>query len=273
MQNLDFAHRIGVSNLCLRGLSPSAAIDQTLEAGFAALEFTPISYGGPEAFSPAERRELRRQLSRFKVVTVHSSGMGGANICSADPARREHARRRYLELVGFARDVEADVLTVHPGGMDPEGPTKEEVFAQNVEFGKEMAHAAGTAAMQLGYELFDARIGRQIGRKNFGVLFDIGHASRRAPAVDTTAVLAMIDELSDQTVQYHVHGVGEAEKKVDHLPFASNTWLDYERLVPHILASGFRGPLILEIGIRTENWAANLQDCVVARQDLVQLAK
>ena len=190
MQNLDFAHRIGVSNLCLRGLSPSAAIDQTLEAGFAALEFTPISYGGPEAFSPAERRELRRQLSRFKVVTVHSSGMGGANICSADPARREHARRRYLELVGFARDVEADVLTVHPGGMDPEGPTKEEVFAQNVAFGKEMAHAAGTAAMQLGYELFDARIGRQIGRKNFG-----------------------------------------------------------------------------------ENWAANLQDCVVARQDLVQLAK
>ena len=79
--------------------------------------------------------------------------------------------------------------------------------------------------------------------------------------------------MSDQTVQYHVHGVGEAEKKVDHLPFASNTWLDYERLVPHILASGFRGPLILEIGIRTENWAANLQDCVVARQDLVQLAK
>ena len=273
MKNLDFAHRIGVSTLCLRGLSPSAAIDRTLEAGFAALEFTPITYGGPEAFSPTERRELRRRLSRFKVVTVHSSGMGSANICSADPTRREHSRQRYLKLVEFARDVGADVLTVHPGGVDPEGPTKEEVFDLNVEFGKELARAASTVAMQLGYELFDAQIGSQIGQANFGVLFDIGHASRRAPEVDTTAVLGMIDELRDQTVQYHVHGVGEAEKKVDHLPFARNTWLDYERLVPHILASGFRGPLILEIGIRSEDWAANLQDCVAAHQALVLLAE
>ncbi len=255
--------RIGVSTLCLKGISPDEAIERTLAAGFSAFEFTPITYGGPEVFSPAEREDLRRQLEAFRLVTVHSSGMG--NIGSEECEERERAQQRYLELVRFAGDVGADVLTVHPG--QPEAEVRDE----NVAFGKAMVVAVESAEVALGYELFDARVAREIGSPNFGVLFDIGHASRRGPEVDTDDVLRMIDELAVQIVQFHVHGVG-APDKTDHLPFSQNTWLDYDRIVRHIEGMGFAGPLILEIGIRRENWSENMKDCVAAREALLQAA-
>ena len=72
-------------------------IRQGAEAESVPMEFTPITYGGPEAFSPAQRQELRHRLHGFKVVTVHSSGMDGANICSA---AAEAAQAAALRLSG-----------------------------------------------------------------------------------------------------------------------------------------------------------------------------
>jgi hypothetical protein len=70
-------------------------------------------------------------------------------------------------------------------------------------------------------------------------------------------------------VQFHAHGVGEPDK-TDHLPFSQNTWLDYDRIVRHINAIRFSGPVIFEIGIRRENWSENLKDCIAAREALLQ---
>ena len=271
MGMLALRDRIGVSTLCLRSIPPAEAIDRTLETGFSAFEFTPITYGGPEAFSQTEREDLRRRLEAFKGVTVHSSGMGGANICSGDPAHREQSRQRYMELARFARDVGADVLTFHPGQKSSGGLSEEKVRAENIAFGKTLLATMGDREMKLGYELFDALVAREIGSPNFGMLFDIGHASRRGPEVDTDDVMEMINKLADQIVQFHVHGVGGPDK-TDHLPFSENIWLDYGRIIPHIEGIGFSGPLILEIGIRTESWSENLKDCAAARDALVQAA-
>ena len=269
MVGLAFSERIGVSTLCLRGIPLTEAIERTLEAGFSVFEVTPITYGGPEAFGAAEREDLRRRLSAFRLVTVHSSGMGGANICSGDMDHRAWSQNRYLALVAFARDVGADVLTFHPGRAEAGGLPEEAVRAENVAFGKILVDAAGDTEMAMGYELFDARVAREIGGANFGVLFDLGHASCRGPDVDTDDVLGMMDGLAEQTVQFHVHGVGGADK-TDHLPFSQNTHLDYGRVVRHIKGLGFGGPLIFEIGIRDEDWQRNLRDCASAREMLVR---
>ena len=89
--------------------------------------------------------------------------------------------------------------------------------------------------------------------------------------MSTEDVMRMMDELSDQTVQYHIHGVGEPDK-TDHLPFSENTWLDYAPIVRKIEAYDFQGPVILEIGIRDENWQRNLDDCVLAKEALLSYA-
>ena len=115
MAPLTFRERIGVSTLCLRDIPLAEAIERTLEAGFAAFELTPSIYGGPEAFGTAEKHGLRRRLDGFKLVTVHSSGMGGANICSGDAAHRQRSRKRFMELLKFAQDLGADTVTFHPG--------------------------------------------------------------------------------------------------------------------------------------------------------------
>jgi len=272
METLTFSDRIGVSTLCLRGIPLIEAIDQVLEAGFSAFEITPITYGGPEVFAQEEREDLRRRLEAYELVTVHSSGMDGANICSEDSAHRKQSRQRYLALATFAEDVGADVLTFHPGRKGSEGSSEEAVRTENIAFGKVLFETVGSAKMKLGYELFDASIAPKIGSPNFGVLFDIGHASLRGPEVDTDDVIEMVDELAGQIVQFHIHGVGNPGK-TDHLPLSENTWLDYDRITGHIGHIGFSGPLILEIGIRTEEWAQNLKDCVAARDVLIQAAE
>jgi len=267
-----FPDRIGISTLCLRGIELPEAIDHVLDAGFPAFEITPISYGGPEAFGRAAREHLRRRLEAFELVTVHSSTMDAANICSQDSAHRKQSRLRYLALAAFAEDVGADVLTFHPGHGGPGGPSDEAVRAGHVAFAKVLLEALSGAEMKLGYELFDASVAQEIGSPNLGVLFDIGHASRRGLELDTDDVIGMVDELAGQIVQFHVHGVGNPDK-TDHLPLSENTWLDYDRLIAHIAQIAFTGPLILEIGIRREQWTRNLRDCVAARHALIQAAE
>ena len=268
-ENVTFRERIGVSTLCLRGIPLTRAIEQTLEAGFAAFELTPIIYGGPEAFSETERRDLRRRLDGFKLVTVHSSGMGGANICSGDSAHRQHSRERYVELLRFAQDLGADVLTFHPGRQAADGLSEQEVRAENIAFGRKLVACLDGPSMKLGYESFDPVIAREIGSPSFGVLFDIGHACRRGPEVDADDVIAMIDELADQILQFHVHGVG-GPGKTDHLSFEEDTWLDHGHIARHVESQRPSVPLIFEIGIRLENWSGNLKDCADARDALVQ---
>ena len=258
---LPLEARIGPSTLCLKGIPLDEAIDRVRDAGLTAFELTPITYGGPERFDENRCDDLRRRLEGFGTTTVHSSGLG--NICNEDSDLRERAKSGYFGLLRVAKGVGADVVTFHPGRGDSEPGTAE----VNIAFGKELVEAAEDSGVRLGYELFDRRIGEEIGA-DFGVLFDVGHASRRGSEVTTDDVLGMIDELSNQTVQYHVHGVGDPEK-TDHLPFSENTWLEYDRIIDRVEAQRYQGPVILEIGIRDQDWQRNLEDCVSAKESLL----
>ena len=98
VEDLVLEQRISLSTLCLRGIPLEEAIERALEAGFSALEWTPITYGGPEAFDSIRCEDLRKRFEAFKTLTVHSSGMGGADICSHDADHR--SRSRELETFG-----------------------------------------------------------------------------------------------------------------------------------------------------------------------------
>ena len=95
MKGGSLEESIGPSMLCLRGISLEEAIDRSLEGGFSAFELTPITYGGPEAFDSGRCETLRRRLEAFRMVTIHSSGMGGADICSPDPDHRRNPGDRH----------------------------------------------------------------------------------------------------------------------------------------------------------------------------------
>ncbi len=271
MGDLTLERRIGLSTLCLRGIPLEEAIDRALDAGFTGFELTPITYGGPGALDPDRCEALRKRFEAFSVVTVHSSGMGGADICSSDEGLRRTSREGYLDLLRVAKEVGAGTVTFHPGRGDSLEQQTAQVLSENISFGKVLCEAAADSSVTLGFELFDHGVAEEIGCPNFGVLFDIGHASRRSPYVTTDDVIRMVDDLSDQTVQYHVHGVGDPNK-TDHLPFSENTWLDYGRIITHIESLSFKGPVILEIGIRDEDWERNMEDCLAAKQAIIETA-
>jgi len=269
--DVTLEQRIGLSTLCLRGIPLEEAIDRAVDAGFGGFELTPITYGGPEVFDQSRCEDLRKRFEAFHTVTVHSSGMGGADICSSDDSHRQKSREGYLGLLRVAREVGAGTVTFHPGRGDSQKQQKADVLSENISFGRVLCVAASNLNVRMGYELFDHDVAEEIGCPEFGVLFDIGHASRRGPEVTTDDVIRMIDDLSDQTVQYHVHGVGDPDK-TDHLPFAQSKWLDYGRIIPHIEAKGFKGPIILEVGIRDEDWERNIEDCLAAKQGIIDAA-
>ena len=216
MRDLTLEQRIGLSTLCLRGIPLEEAIERALEAGFSAFEWTPITYGGPEAFDSVRCEDLRKRFEAFETVTVHSSGMGGADICSLDADHRSQSRARYIDLMRVAGEVGAGTVTFHPGRGESREQDTALVMVDNISFGKTLCQAAAESPVAIGYELFDHGVAEAVGFPNFGVLFDIGHASRRGPDITTDDVIRMIDDLSDQTVQYHVHGVIRTRRIICH---------------------------------------------------------
>jgi len=299
---MDREERIGVQTLLLAekdGRTDAEAIafavKQIGDAGFKAIEIVPAQFKVAEgkegaaflqqAFDGEERRNLRNLLKPFHMVTVHGSNL----IVRIPPGRGEKRAdlwRPYLELMQFARDIGAQVVTFHSfKPAEGTSPKAEEMIDYHAEFGKLAAKHAGEWGLLAGFELateykffVENKIIERIGSPRFGSLFDLGHVALHFPgSADMTAsVLRVVEECLDHILEFHAGGVHITSQGLrEHRPLDQNNILDHGRLMKLLTRKGYQGPIIFEIFFRPSRpeqspatFSENLEVCREAKKQI-----
>jgi sugar phosphate isomerase/epimerase len=295
--------RIGVQTLLLAEkdgrTDPEAiafAAKQIGDAGFKAIEIVPAQFTPVEgreaaaflerAFDAGERGNLRNLLKPFRAVTVH-----GSNIIVRVPPggdeKRDDLWRPYLELMQFARDIGAQVVTFH-SFQPAEGtsPKAEEMIDYHAEFGKLAAKHAEEWDLLAGFELateykffVENKIIERIGSPRFGSLFDLGHVALHFPgSADMTAsVLRVVEECLDHILEFHAGGVQLTSQGLrEHRPLDQNNLMDHGKLMELLERKDYRGPIIFEIFFRASEpeqsqatFSENLEVCKEAKKQIL----
>ncbi len=272
---MNIRSRIGISTLSLREIPLEQSIDTAYEQGFRVFELVPHLYGGPEQLDLPMRKRLRDKLGCFDMVTVHTSGAKlqdgrGANIASSDTSYRRESVEHYLEHIHLALDVGAKLSTFHVAHGD-EKTSPEQVRAAHLEFARIALDQVKGIDLRMGYEYFDIELSKEIGKPQFGILFDIGHAALRSEGDLSAGILQLMREMFPSIVQFHAHGVHVSERgnKQDHQPLQANNGIDYARVLHRIKEQNFQGPIIFEIQNSTEQ--VNLENTIYAREEFVEI--
>ena len=278
----------------------ASAVKQVKDSGFKAIEVTPAQFNsvaGKEAFIflentfPAmERRKLKDLLKAFDVVTVHGTNIT-INVQSKGDKKNEDLWRPYLELMRFAHDIGAHIVTFH--SLKPaEGArvSEEEMTDYHVEFGKLAARYAQEWDLLAGFELatnyrffIKNEIINRIGSAKFGFLFDVGHVALYFPeAPDITAsVLEVVEATVDKIIEFHAGGVERTSQGLrEHRPLGSNNILDHGKLMELLERKKYRGAIIFEIFFKTSipeqtqgSFSENLDVCIAAKNQLLKGGK
>ena len=269
-ENLSLSDRIGVSNLCMmsHGESLVEALDLSHEAGFLSLDLVPGvcdgSLGYPDRefpvgieldeLQPQELESIRRAVSRFSLINVHTP-VEGVNIACRNRGIARESRRQYLELVRFAGDIGSKIVTFHPGIPDCGDQRNEREFAveQSIEFGRELAEAAESRGILAGYENLGGfpklkemeAIIEGIGSESFGLILDVGHVW----LVSDRDVGLWLDRLGDCLVAVHMHGTFFRPDRgfINHQDLAQNTCTDLPELMKALDDLGYGGPINMEL--------------------------
>jgi sugar phosphate isomerase/epimerase len=247
------------------------AVNRIRNAGFQAIELAPAQFKAvagrnaeiflENAFGERDRTDLREILKPFRTVTVHGSNIiihvpeGGEKV-------KEELWRPYLELMRFARDIGARLVTFH--SLQPtkgRSLTNEEMIRCHIEFGKVAAEYAQQWDLFAGFELatnykffLENRIMSRIGSQRFGFLFDLGHVALHfAQSADITdPVLQVAEESIDKIFEFHAGGVQLTTQGLrEHRPLDSHNILDHQKFMELLERKKFRGPIIFEIFYQT----------------------
>ena len=203
------------------------------------------------ALAGSDLAELNELLSAFSLVTVHLATPGKySRMGSPDASEREETWDRCSAAMRFAAAIGAPLVTFHQAPTPASYEEWLECRRHFVEFGRRAADMAGELGLTVGFEKFDNELIDDIGAKNFGILFDIGHAAKTAPGPDecTDHTLDMLREAGERVIEFHVHGVRwDGERFLDHVPFALNDCLDYRRIVRFAQERRMNVPWVFEI--------------------------
>lgn len=273
------------------------AVNRIRDAGFKAIElapaqFKPVSGRNAEiflenAFGEEERRGLREILKPFRIVTVHGSNII-IHVPEGEEKKKEELWRPYLELMRFARDVGARLVTFH-SLQSPKGGnlTNEELIHCHVEFGKLAAEYAQRWDLFAGFELatnfkffLENGIISRIGSRRFGFLFDLGHVALHfAKSADITIpVLQVAEEYIDKIFEFHAGGVQLTPQGLrEHRPLDSLNILDHGKVLELLERKKFSGPIIFEIFYQTSrpeqvpgSFSENLEVCAAAKKQALE---
>jgi sugar phosphate isomerase/epimerase len=271
------------------------AVNHIRKAGFKTIEVAPGQFRRvagknaetflKDAFGEKDRGDLRDMLKPFRTVTVHGSGI----IIHMPGGRREGEEdlwAPYLELMRFARDIGAPLVTFH-SLQPPEGGSlnPEEMAHSHIEFGKIAAQYAQEWDLLAGFELatnfqffLENRIIDRIGSPRFGILLDLGHVALHFPqSVDINAsVLQVAEECLDQTWELHAGGVQLTSQGLrEHRPLDRHNILDHGKLMDLLVRRNFRGPFIFEIFFQSSkpeqtpaSLFENLDICIAAKKEI-----
>ncbi len=273
------------------------AVNRIRDAGFKTVEIAPGQFRTvagknaeaflKSAFGEEDRRGLRDLLKPFHTVTVHGSG-----IIIHVPGGREEGKEElwapYLELMRFARDIGARLVTFHSLQPPKGGSLDQEQMARyHIQFGKVAVEYAQKWALLAGYELatqyqffLENAIIDRIGSPRFGLLLDLGHVALHfsRPEDITESVLQLAEKCLNQTWEFHAGGVQVTSQGLrEHRPLDRHNLLDHGKLMNLLKREDFRGPLIFEIFYQSSkpeqtpaSFTENIAACAEAKQEILR---
>ncbi len=293
---------IGPSTLIL-GISGvqavSSAIHQILDKNFTAIELCPVQFQqvnplkNPKfltlVFNDEIRKQLKELLSSFQYVSIHGSSFWVTKMPRQINPSTVWAP--YLELMRFASDVGADVVSFHPIQSGSEDFSVEELIQTNITFGKHAVMEAHQTHLKVAFENMPGintwmnldtiiRIIEKIDSPRFGLLFDVGHAmlERDEPIpARNHRLLTQLNNYAGQTIQYHFHGLYSSHQGYeDHGPLHQSNYINYSHIENLRREIQNHSPVIFEIyHDPTTNMRAtfkqNLAACLIAKSQLTSL--
>lgn len=273
------------------------AVNEIKNSGFKAIEIVPAQFQavtGKEAaiflektFDEKERGNLRDLLKGFSVITVHGSNIV-LRVPPQEDKENEDLWRPYLELMRFAHDIGAHLVTFHSLPPAEGGKvTDEEMADYHIAFGKLAAEYAQKWNLHAGFELatrykffLENKIINRIGSRRFGCLFDLGHIALYFPASPdiTASVLRLVEESIDNIMEFHAGGVQLTSQGLrEHRPLDQNNILDHGKFMELLVRKKYLGPIIFEIFFQTSrpeqslaSFFENLAACLAAKKQLLK---
>jgi sugar phosphate isomerase/epimerase len=276
-----------------------SSIHQILEKDFNAIEVCPTQFQQmnplnnsqflTSAYNDEVRQQLKELLSSFHYVSVHGSSFWVTKIPqNIDPS---NIWMPYLELMQFASDVGADVVSFHPIQSMSPVHSVEELIQMNIDFGKHAAAYAHQRNLKAAFENMPGvntwmtletivHIIDEINRPQFGLLFDLGHAMLEWDIPIATRNHRLLTQLYDsasKTLQYHFHGLYLTPQGYkDHGPLHQNNYINYQHIEDFRRAVQNHSPIIFEIyhnpitNLRA-SFEQNLAACSIAQSQLTSL--
>jgi sugar phosphate isomerase/epimerase len=218
-------------------------VEWVANAGFESISFNasagvPKKWRGvdPAAADLKERQRIRRLLAPFADYEIHAPFDAVLR-----PETPEPILKRLEEVLTFAGDVRAAIVTVH---VEPPRPHAPEATWQKAL--DRLDTAAAKAGVRIGLEFYTGfEWLRQPRRERIGATLDVGHMYLHDGAgyrpYGSVGRLARF--LGDLLFHLHVH---DYDGKVDHIEIGTGR-VDFDELLKALATMAYRGALCLEL--------------------------
>ena len=181
----------------------------------------------------------------LEARAMRAVGVGAYPCFHLEGAEDEEQRRSLDQLLAAAVRLGASVFKIFPGRV-ASAKAGEGIWRRSVEGMRRLAGGTGEAGLRLTLEthggtLCDTldgtrRLLDQLPEDGVGICFQPWAGD------DTAAALAAFDALGPRVMHLHLQNRKDGAAAL----LEEGDWTDYRRFLPHVLRSGFDGPMCLE---------------------------
>lgn len=238
---------IGTSSDVLRHLSLPEAIEVVSSKGFDAIEL----WMGHLTSSSLTIPEIKSLLKQYHLDYQIHADVRDVNLTSINPGIRKESIKQTLETIEYAKELGAQLITLHPGRMSSSKDRPEDLWPAQIESFKEIANYSEQLGIKIGLENMEkrakefvlthedvARIITEVDNPYLGLTLDLAHCHSIAD-VDT-----FVDSVNVPIFNVHI---SQASKKKMHLPFGTEVEdrIQFESVLPKLYQK-YQGVLVNE---------------------------
>ncbi len=201
--------------------------------------------------SVEERERLKKILSEYDLKASVHAPYHDLNIASLNPGIRAETLKQLKEAINTARELNAEVVVIHPGYVASRKYPRELAFKAMIENLRELVEyaekegvvlclenlASKSKALCVSYEEI-LKVLAAVSSRHLRVTLDIAHANtigREAPVVFIRELGGLIK---------HVH-VSDNTGENQHLPIGMGN-INFEAVLRELKGAGYSGFLVLE---------------------------
>lgn len=238
---------IGTSSDVLRSLPLQEAIEVVSSKGFSGIEL----WMGHITNSQLTVQEIKVLLKKNNLSYQIHADVRDVNLTSINPGIRKESIRQTLKTIEYAKELEAPLITLHPGRMSSSKDRPEDIWPIQIESFKEIAKYSEHLGIKIGLENMEkrskefvmtvedvTRIITEVNNPYLGLTLDLAHCHSIGD-VDT-----FVDSISVPIFNVHI---SQASKRKMHLPFhtVAEDRIDFEPVLPKLFQK-YDGLLINE---------------------------